>query len=296
MAKPSATAKATAAKKAAEAKAKKEAAQAKAMKQLESVETGKTNLPVIIEAKAEEHDVTIPLSAPYEDGYANKAATERRFKATEEQLKFVEQLVDRADFNVAIVEITREVATMQWKLAAFCVAIAAKLQKEGVKSIDVANEFIKALRPLGKQYTFIRVNAIIQWLEAYAPVEYGSKAKGEEKQLLYSSSKRQAQSQQFGRNPRKWKAERLNVPFWVHKPEPELGEYDLANVLNDAFKKAEKYNKYTPEERKAKFKKLNIPASILDGLRELVRQANHLPEEKADDNSGEQSVELQDAA
>lgn len=240
-----------------------------------------------------------------EFGMGIKAGTEERKPQEQEyipgdaHIKMAASFSDGSDdiVTATIDSLKNDLGVTQGKLAAACAGIAARLQIQREGALPILNAFIDACQPWGRQLTMVRSQDIIRWFTIMSCVKYEkSETKGEGKVFSIDNDKHKKEGSRFGKDKDGWIAERIAKPFWLVKPEPALGEFDLMAELTKLIDKAatlEKKNKADP-----KFaERYNVLK--LDGLTSLMvaqrRIATELAKQRAHEAAhGEMTEETEE--
>ena len=237
---------ATKAKAANEAKAKADKAKKIAEKKREAVAGMATATPntALTLPDGKQHLPAIPLSTV--------AADVGGYQPTEDQHTFVNRLMATNDIKGELVSLGRDLQAMQWKLACFCVAMAARLQRDKGEAMEVVfgeGGFIAQLETLGESLSMIRVNSIKKWLEKYAPVSFDAKTKA----FIFDSAKHRKASGLFANKQKEYLDQRLAEPFFKFAPEAKYSSFDFDDTLSKLATKVFNIRKMTEDQKKAKF-------------------------------------------
>lgn len=220
-----------------------------------------------------------------EFGMGIKAGTEDRKPQEQEYVPEPAHISMAASFSdgkedailATIGELKQNLGVTQGKLAAACAGIAARLQIQREGALPILNAFIDACQPWGKQLTMVRSQDVIRWFTLMSCVDYEkSETKGEGKVFSINNEKHKKEGARFGRDKDAWIASKIARPFWLVKPETELGEFNLIEELAKLYERAAKLDKKKANPEKAGFKVLN-----LDGLTTFGIALNRLRKEAA---------------
>ena len=227
-------------------------------------------------ADVDQHDLTIPLSANYLEGTEKDRPKKRRYMTTEDQISYITKAGQAKDFSVILSSFERDAAKLQWQSACLCTAVAYRVQKDKKEAVDLANEFFKAVMPLGKSYTMIRTEAIKAWLLEFAALDWDKMPDGKTEGFVYSGKKHSKWASSFGRSEkgqRQFIIERMSQPYWLFTPEKEEGEIEfiLADKIESILKTAEKHIK-RHSERPEIYGKYDVEG--IDKVKELLRTLN----------------------
>lgn len=174
--------------------------------------------------------------------------------ATEDQRALVADLVnaDTAGINKALTKFGDDLEHMSFRLSCFCVAMAARLQRDKGAAIDLVfgeGGFIAQLERLGENLSIVRINAIKAWLEKYAPVSLDEKTKS----FLFDPAKHRKFSGKFANKFDDYVEERLNEPFFEFEREKAYSTYKFEDKLSSLVTGLLNIRKLGEDKKKAKF-------------------------------------------
>lgn len=278
--------------------------EAKAKPALEIIEGGKTVHAASTSIDAGRYKVSdAQYGFEVQDGMATAKPSAASYRVDKHHIELAQIFAtgDSKAITEQFNEIGTAIANTTGKVACACAGLAYRLQaspKEGrADVVDMINDFLAALEPLGKSISGFRVNAVRSWFEAFASVVWKkSETKGEGQKMHFDQAKFEKEATKFGRDKDAWLVKRIAKPFNLFKPEPELKSFDLMAAIGDLLKRAEKLKPSAAnktEMQKAGYKTINLDG--LDGLKASIKRLkNKLEAENETEETKEETSDTKE--